>query len=134
MWNGRAANANDFFSNSVGAERPFLNFNQWAANVSGPIWKNHTFFDVDYEGARVVLPTSSALIHIPSPQFQAATLANLAANGNSAEVPYYQQIFNIYNSAAGASSATPTPGGGCGSFTGLGAGVPCSVAFRTTPP
>ncbi|HZU27099.1 MAG TPA: carboxypeptidase regulatory-like domain-containing protein [Bryobacteraceae bacterium] len=134
MWDGRATNANDFFSNSVGAARPFLNFNQWATDVGGPIWKNHTFFDVDYEGARVVLPTSSNLIHIPSPQFQAATLANLAATGNSAEVPYYQQIFGIYNGAAGAASAAPTNGGGCGSFTALGPGVPCSVAFRTTPP
>ncbi|MEI9970573.1 MAG: hypothetical protein WDO73_00180 [Ignavibacteriota bacterium] len=50
MWNGRELNANQFFSNQVGLGRPFNNFNQWMAGVQGPIWKNHTFFDVDYEG------------------------------------------------------------------------------------
>ncbi len=49
MWNGRALNANQFFSNQFGAPTPFNNFNQWMAGVQGPIWKNHTFFDVDYE-------------------------------------------------------------------------------------
>jgi hypothetical protein len=136
MWNGRYLNADDFFSNSVGQPRPFLNFNQWATGVQGPIWKNHTFFNVDYEGLRVVLPTSSALERIPSPQFQAATLANLAANGNAAEIPFYKQIFGIYSGAPGAASATPvtTRNGGCGSFTALGPGVPCALQFRTTPP
>ncbi len=136
MWNGRYLNANDFFSNSVGSPRPFLNFNQWATGVQGPIWKNHTFFDVDYEGVRVVLPTSSALIRIPSQEFQAATLANLNATGNGTEAPFYQKIFSIYNGAPGAASATPvaTRNGGCGSFSGLGAGVPCALQFRTTPP
>ena len=49
MWNGRALNANQFFSNQVGQGTPFNNFNQWQTGVQGPIWKNHTFFDADYE-------------------------------------------------------------------------------------
>ena len=103
--------------------------------VQGPIWKNHTFFDVDYEGLRNVLPTASALTLIPSPQFQSATLANLAANGNAAEIPFYQQVFAIYNNAPGAGAATPVcNNGGCQDFTGLPAGVPCALQFRTTPP
>ena len=92
-------NANQFFSNPVGFGTPFNNFNQWVTGVQGPIWKNHTFFDVDYEGLRNVLPTASTLTLIPSPQFQSATLANLAANGNSAEIPFYRQVFAIYNNA-----------------------------------
>jgi hypothetical protein len=136
MWNGRAVNANQFFSDSVGQPTPFNNFNQWAAGVHGPIWKNHTFFDVDYEGLRDLLPGSSTLVLVPSPQFQAATLANLAGNGNSAEIPFYQQIFKIYNGAPGVGSATPVTSdgnGGCGAFTGLPAGVPCALQFRSTP-
>ncbi len=135
MWNGRAMNANQFFSNEVGQPRPFNNFNQWQTGVQGPIWKNRTFFDADYEGLRNVLPTASSLILIPSPQFQAATLANLASNGNAAEIPFYKQLFGIYNNAAGAGSATPVAAnGGCQDFTGLPAGVPCALQFRTTPP
>ncbi len=138
-WNGRALNANQFFSNQVGQPTPFNNFNQWAADAHGPIVKNRTFFDVDYEGLRNLLPGSSTLSLVPSPQFQSATLANLAVNGNSAEIPFYQQIFKVYSSAPGFSSATPVTSdgdGGCGglSFAGLAAGVPCALQFRSTPP
>src|SRR5580698_9602185 len=135
MWNGRYLNANQFFSNQAGLARPFNNFNQWQAGVQGPIWKNRTFFDVDYEGLRNVLPTASTLTLVPSPQFQAATLANLATNGNSAEIPFYKQAFAVYNNAPGASAAVPVANnGGCQDFTGLPAGVPCALQFRTTPP
>jgi hypothetical protein len=137
MWNGRALNANQFFSNSAGLPTPFNNFNQWQTDVNGPIWKNRTFFDVDYEGVQNVLPTAANLNLVPSPQFQAATLANLTANGNSAQLPFYKQIFAIYNGAPGVSGATPVPasqGYGCQGFTGLGAGVPCALEFRSTPP
>jgi hypothetical protein len=133
-WNGRALNANQFFSNEVGSPTPFNNFNQWAAGVQGPIWKNHTFFDVDYEGLRNVLPTASTLTLVPSQQFQAATLTNLAQNGHADEIPFYNQVFAIYNGAPGVGGATPVAGGGCGDFTGLAAGVPCALQFRTTPP
>jgi Carboxypeptidase regulatory-like domain/TonB dependent receptor len=132
-WNGRAVNADQFFSNEVGQPTPFNNFNQWATGASGPIWKNRTFFDADYEGLRNLLPGSSSLNLIPSPQFQAATLANLTSDGNAAEIPFYNQVFKIYNDAPGVASATPVAGG-CGSFTGLPTGVPCSLQFRNTPP
>lgn len=130
-WNGRTMNANDFFNNASGTARPFDNANQWATSVGGPVWKDHTFFFADYEGLRVVLPTS-AEARIPSPQFAQATLANLTATGQTAAVPFYQNMFNLYASAPGAQGATPIAGGGCGSFTLLGAGVPCALSFRST--
>jgi hypothetical protein len=133
MWNGRALNANQFFSNQVGASTPFNNFNQWATGVGGPIRKNRTFFDADYEGLRNVLPTASALTLIPSPQFESATLTNLAGNGHADEIPFYKQLFAVYNGVPDAGGATPVPGG-CQNFTGLPAGVPCALQFRTTPP
>ncbi len=133
-WNGRLLNANQLENNSVGLPTPFNNFNQWGADFHGPIIKNRTFFDADYEGLRDFLPGSSNLTLVPSPQFQAATLANLAGDGNAAEIPFYQQIFKIYNGAPGTSSATAVPGGGCNGFTGLGAGIPCALQFRSTPP
>ncbi|HEX4164088.1 MAG TPA: hypothetical protein VHZ55_01320, partial [Bryobacteraceae bacterium] len=100
----------------------------------GPIWKNHTFFDVDYEGLRNLLPTAANLNLIPSPQFETATLANLAGDGNGAEIPFYKQLFTVYSSAPGTAGATPVAaGGGCQGFTGLPAGVPCALQFRSTP-
>jgi Carboxypeptidase regulatory-like domain len=134
MWNGRELNSNQFFANQVGLPTPFNNFNQWQTDVNGPIWKNHTFFDVDYEGLRNLIPTAANLNLVPSPQFQAATLANLTAVGHADEIPFYKQAFAIYNNAPGVGAATPAPEGGCQGFTGLPAGVPCALQFRTTPP
>ncbi len=135
MWNGRALNANQFFSNEAGQPKPFNNFNEWQTGVQGPIWKEHTFFDADYEGFRNVLPTSSALSLIPSQPFQAATLTNLTARGHADEIPFYRQIFAVYNGAPGAGGAVPVAGGGCGRLTSdvLPAGTPCALEFRSTP-
>jgi hypothetical protein len=135
-WNGRALNANQFFANQSGLPTPFNNFNQWQTDLNGPIRKNHTFFDFDYEGTHNLLPSNATLNLIPSPQFQAATLANLTALGEQAEIPFYKQIFAVYNGAPSASAAVPAPGGGCGGFTSplLAASAPCALQFRATPP
>jgi len=134
FWNGRTMNANDWFNNhsSPVTPRPFDNANQWAASVGGPIFKNKTFFFVDTEGLRIVLPAVQP-VNIPSPEFQAATLTNLAANGNAAEIPFYQQVFGLYNNAPGASrAANNLPGGGCAGFTSvLLGGAPCALQFQS---
>lgn len=131
-WNGRVMNANSFFNNKFGVPRPFDNVNQWAASLGGPVIKNRTFFFVNQEGIRVVLPTSSS-VNIPSPQFERATLANLQSVSPQS-VPFYQKVFSIYNGAPGASSARNLlPKGGCGSFTALGTGVPCALQFQAAP-
>lgn len=131
-WNGRALNANDFFDNRAGVPRSFDNANQGAGSASGPIIRNRLFFFVDYTVMRIVVPTSTA-VNIPSPQFEAATLANLQSV-SPLSIPFYQQIFNVYNKAPGASAAQNILSkGGCGTFTALGAGVPCALQFQATP-
>lgn len=131
-WNGSAMNANDWFNNHTGTPKPFDNANQWAASLGGPIKKNKTFFFVDTEGLRLILPTSVP-VNIPSPQFQAATLANLATV-SPASIPFYTQMFNLYNNAPGASRAANTlAGGGCGGFTSPALGAaPCALQFFST--
>jgi hypothetical protein len=69
-------NANDWFLNNSGVPRSFDNANQWAASIGGPIKKDKTFFFLDTEGLRLLIPTSQP-VNIPSPQFQAATLAEV---------------------------------------------------------
>ncbi|MGC1256761.1 MAG: carboxypeptidase regulatory-like domain-containing protein, partial [Candidatus Acidiferrales bacterium] len=49
-WNGRALNAEDYFLKAGGAPRPFVNNNQWAAAIGGPIKKDKAFFFVNTEG------------------------------------------------------------------------------------
>jgi hypothetical protein len=135
FWNGSVLNANDWFNNHTtpATPRPFDNANQWAASIGGPIIKNKTFFFVDTEGLRVVIPFVTP-VNIPSPQFQAATLANLAGSSNAAEVPFYSHLFSLYNNAPGASRATNTlSGGGCSGFSVvLPGGAPCALAFQSS--
>ncbi len=137
FWNGRIMNANNYFNNQSGTPRPFDNANQWAASLGGPIIKDKTFFFVNTEGLRVLLPTNT-LVRIPSPQFQAATLANVGATSPDS-VAFYNQMFTLWNNAPGAKRAVPVSSAsdptGCGGFTGpggLGATVPCALQFRST--
>ncbi len=107
--------------------------NSWATSIGGPFprEKNKTFFFFDYEGTRIILPTN-VQAKIPSPQFAAATLNNLAATGQSQAIPFYQNIFKLYAGAPGANFATPITGaGGCGTFNSLPSGVPCALQFRS---
>jgi hypothetical protein len=144
FWNGRAMNANNYFNVQSGVPRPFVNANQWAASMGGPIRKDKTFFFVNYEGLRVVLPTTLP-VNVPSPQFQAATLANLTT-ASPQSIPFYQNMFNLWQNANGAAGAQnvlqngtdPSTGNiisgpGCGSFTGLGdTTTPCALQFHST--
>src|ERR1700680_3377978 len=78
-WNGRAMNANDWFKNAQGVNRPFDNVNQWAGSFGGPIKKDKLFFFFNTEGLRVLLPSGPDLVSVPSPLFQTDTIANLNA-------------------------------------------------------
>lgn len=105
LWNGRVMNANDWFANHDGKDRPFANNNQWATSFGGPIRKDKTFFFVDYEGLRYVLPTAQN-VKIPTQAYKDRTLANVAAN-HPAELALYQKLFNVWLSAPGAETAKP---------------------------
>jgi hypothetical protein len=139
-WNGRAMNANDWFHNNTTPATPktFVNANQWAASFGGPIKKDKAFFFFNYEGLRVLVPVAQTVTY-PSPAFQAATLANLTTIGQAAQIPYYQNMFNIWNAAPGASTrGTPVPfgpaNGGCGDLTGtggFGTTIACANSYQS---
>ncbi|HUZ45947.1 MAG TPA: carboxypeptidase regulatory-like domain-containing protein [Terriglobia bacterium] len=131
FWNGRALDANSFFNNATNTPRPFVNANQWSASLGGPIVKDKAFFFVDQEGLRLLIPTSTQA-RIPSPQFENATIANLQNLGLNASVPFYNDIFSLYNNAPGASRAKPLIDCGSAGITDLSASDPCVLAFRST--
>jgi hypothetical protein len=137
-WNGRVFNANDWFNKEFGNPRPFDIANQWAGSLGGPIKQDKLFFFFDTEGLRLLIP-QLFFVTLPSPQFEAATIANIDSRfgPTGASDAFYRKIFDLYNGAPGASSATP--GGfntadptGCTGFSGpngLGVSVPCAVHF-----
>jgi len=154
-YNGDVLNANDYFNKFVSpgspvTPRPFAVNNQWSTSFGGPIIKNKTFFFVDYEGLRYVLP-STQNIFLPSPQFETAVIGNLNSNtlsGNqTAEVPFYNKVFGLYNGTPTYKNFTPAglnadPSGaqGCGDLNGktlngtlfgLGA-APCALFYHAS--
>ena len=85
------------------------NANQGGAAIGGPILKNKMFFFVNYETLRFVTSAPTQVI-IPNAAYQSAVIANLNATGQAAQVPFYNQLFGLYNNAPGASRATPYNG------------------------
>jgi hypothetical protein len=135
-WNGRYMNSNDFFNNLSGTPRAFSNDNQWAASLGGRIIKDKTFFFVDQEGTRFVLPNVDQ-VTIPTPQFATAVLNNINAVQPS-EASTYQKLFNLFASAPGSGAAQPVPVSqtpACGSITlpGYNAATPCAARYIATP-
>lgn len=72
----RIFDANDFFSNRLGRERPQRVQNQFGGNIGGPIWRNKAFFFADYEGTLIrqgVLRIST----VPQAQFRTGDFSSL---------------------------------------------------------
>jgi Carboxypeptidase regulatory-like domain len=149
FWNGSVLNATDWITKAFGNPRPFDIANQWAGSVGGPIKKNRLFFFFDTEGIRVLLPVPVQVV-LPSPQFEAATIANIDSvfGSASASDAFYKQIFSLYNQTPGIAAATPGSFAdplGCldaspsGVFIGpqtpqgqLGVNLPCAIHFQET--
>jgi Carboxypeptidase regulatory-like domain len=136
-WNGRTMNANDWMNNNSTptTPRPFSNANQWAASVGGPIIKNKTFFFIDYEDIRFILP-NNITTYIPSPALAAATEANVGLL-QPAELPLYTRMFNLFAGAKGAGNAQALPNNAsCNGLKLAGfnpATQPCTLSFESTP-
>ncbi len=111
FWTGRSLVANTYLHKSTPpiTPRSFENANQWSASISGPVVIPHLFnghdklfFLADAEGLRAILPASPTTVELPSMNLQNYTLARLSALGLNNSIPFYQNIFSIYNAASAA--------------------------------
>jgi len=138
-WNGDSLNANNYFLNQSGTARPFVNANQFAGSVGGPIKKDKSFFFFDYEGLYLAIPVPGPA-NVPTAAFENAVIDNLNATGFGTSVPFYNTMFGLYNGVSQA-AATPVPGsanGGCSDVTtvngiAFGADNPCALQVQTAP-
>jgi hypothetical protein len=142
-WNDRVLNANNWFNKANGNGRPFDTTHQWAGSLGGPIKKGRLFFFVDSEGLRVVVPQYFFDIHVPSPQFEAITIANIDSQfgvGSASDL-FYRKMFRLYDAASSGQSTAQGIAGdptlGCGTFrdpndsNGPGWGqVPCALHYN----
>ncbi len=124
-WNGRTLNANDWMANNSGSPRAFSNANQLATSFGGPIIKNKTFFFVDYEGMRFLLPNVDQ-VTAPSTAFINAAEANVSSV-NPAESSTYNQLMSFWTNAKGYNGATPNAPN-C--YDGSGNPVPCGSSTQ----
>ena len=115
-WTGRSLVANTYLHKSVTpiVPRSFENANQWAAMISGPLTVPHVFnghdklfFLADAEGLRAILPASPVTVALPSPNLQTYTINKLTSLGLTNSIPFYRNMFAIYNAAAAAHNAQP---------------------------
>src|SRR5215472_10008833 len=106
--------ANDFFQNRAGQQRPKLTYNQYGFSVGGPVWAPHiydghnrTFFFVNFEGFRQRL-AQAVTTTVP-------TVAQLQGDFSQTFNSAGQQVviadpFSVHNGPAGTSIRDPFPG------------------------
>ena len=118
-YNDVSLNATDWFLKNTNTKPGFDVNNQYAAAIGGPIVKDKLFFFVGTEGLRYVLATSNQ-IFVPTKAFEQAVINNLpiygpsATGATAASVPFYQNLFNLFNNAPGAAAAVPVTAAGTG--------------------
>jgi len=120
LWNGALLNAADYFTNATpGNRKPGSTVNHFGGSLGGPLAHDKLFFFFDSEWVRIALPIVTATI-VPNAAFQQYVLQQLPlgltdAKGNiiypaaPQEVPFYRQMFSLYENTGG----TPTAVQGC---------------------
>jgi hypothetical protein len=127
LWNGARLNAADFFTNATpGNRKPRSTVNHFGGSLGGPIRRDKLFFFFDSEWMRIALPVIST-ITVPTPQLESYILQQLPVGGRDVLtgaafpaqpqlIPFYRQLFSLYNSTSG----SPVSVLGC-PFTNSGA-------------
>lgn len=86
----RELNANTFFNNRAGVQRPAFTQNQYGANIGGPIIKDKTFFFFSWEGFRL-RQGQSFTYTVPTDAMRGGDFSNVR-NGSGALTPIYDPL------------------------------------------
>ncbi len=96
-YNEKVLNANDWFNNATGTDRPFSISREWAGSVGGRIIKNKLFFYYDNEGLRYVLPGGGGDVFIPTSAFSTYVLNNLKATNPAVGSALHHRAQSVCN-------------------------------------
>jgi len=100
-----AMDANTFFNNQAGKPIAPFRRNEFGGTIGGPVWKDKTFFFGDYQGIRIVQPTTQ-VDTIPT-----VAQRQMVQTGDFSQFP--TTLYNPYQTAPGANGTTvrvPFPG------------------------
>jgi hypothetical protein len=86
----RSLNANTFFNNKAGVQRPAFTQNQYGANVAGPVYKDKTFFFFGWEGFRL-RQGASYVYSVPTDAMRSGDFSNVR-NAAGAVIPIYDPL------------------------------------------
>ncbi len=68
--------------------KPVFHQNQFGGTVGGPVWKNHTFFFLSYQGTRFRQPESGGQVTVPTAAQRNGTFTDLSTASGSAVSPF----------------------------------------------
>ena len=92
FFRNRVLNANTFFNNRAGVQRPAFSQNQYGVNLGGPIRKDKTFFFGSFEGFRL-RQGQSYVYSVPTDPMRDGNFADVR-NSAGAVVPIYDPLSN----------------------------------------
>jgi hypothetical protein len=76
----------------VGGVKPTLIRNQFGGTFGGPIFKDRTFFFVDYEGLRQIFSNPVTSVTLPNAEQRAQTFLLHRVDGSTAPIPLFNPI------------------------------------------
>ncbi len=90
FFRNRVLNANTFFNNRAGVQRPAFSQNQYGANIGGPVIRDKTFFFFSWEGFRL-RQGQSYVYTVPTDAMRGGDFSNVRnAAGNM--IPIYDPL------------------------------------------
>jgi len=66
--------------------------NQFGGTFGGPIWKDHTFFFMDYEGLRQIFRNQVTTVTLPNAEQRAGTFLLHRVDGSTAPIPLFDPV------------------------------------------
>ena len=92
----------------TGGVKPTFIRNQFGGTFGGPIWRDHTFFFMDYEGTRQIAKSFAAAT-LPTPEQSSGTFLLHRVDGSTAPIPLQNPITGEVYTNGVIPSADQTP-------------------------
>jgi hypothetical protein len=111
-------NANTWFNGASGARKPNFSQQQFGGVLGGPLYKNHTFWFVSYQGLRAGVPQDIGTVRVLTPAERGGTISGDGLGAPATALSGKLIPFQVNSTACGGATCP--------------AGTPWSTAFPLT--